>query len=261
MALPQAAFTELAAPAHWRSVSLLSDVHVQVSEPATLAAWEQALHHCTADALFILGDLFEVWVGDDAALEAASFEAHCLQVLRACSAQRPTFFMHGNRDFLFGPQAAAQSGLQILSDPTVLVWGHTRTLLTHGDTLCVDDLPYQAFRQQVRHSDWQEKFLAQPLQERRAQAAAMRARSEANKQVAGYVDVDKPTAEQWLKDAKAPLLIHGHTHKPTHDKLGALERIVLSDWEANAQPARLEMVDLRLNEDQASLQITRRSLV
>lgn len=260
MALPQATFTELTAPAHWRSVSLLSDVHLQASAPATLAAWEQALQNCTADALFILGDLFEVWVGDDAALEAGSFEAHCLQVLRACSAQRPTYFMHGNRDFLLGRQAANLGGLQLLSDPTVLVWGHTRSLLTHGDALCVDDLPYQAFRQQVRHSDWQEKFLTQPLHERRAQAAAMRARSEANN-LKSYVDVDKPTAEHWLHAAKAQLLIHGHTHKPTLDKLGADERLVLSDWEAIAQPARLEMVELHLREDLASLQITRRSLV
>jgi UDP-2,3-diacylglucosamine hydrolase len=257
MALP---FSELNAPASCRRLAFLSDVHLQVTEGATLAAWEQALHHCQADALFILGDLFEVWVGDDAALEANSFEAHCLQVLRTCSAQRPVYFMHGNRDFLLGPQAAALSGMHLLDDPTVLVWGHTRTLLTHGDALCVDDLPYQAFRQQVRHSDWQQTFLAQPLHERRAQAAAMRSRSEANKQTAGTTDVDKPTAQAWLHAAQAQLLIHGHTHQPTLEKSGAMQRLVLSDWEATAQPARLEMVELTLGENEVSLQIERKSL-
>jgi len=259
MNVPQATLLQL--PAHWQRVALLSDVHLQASEPQTLAAWEKALHNCTADALFILGDLFEVWVGDDSALEPGSFEAYGLEVLRQCSAQRAVYFMHGNRDFLFGPQAAALSGVQLLQDPTVLAWGQTRTLLTHGDTLCVDDLPYLAFRTQVRHSDWQNRFLAQPLQARRDQAAAMRAKSEANKQNAGYVDVDWPTAQTWLQAAHAKLLIHGHTHKPAHEQHGAYERLVLSDWEAQAKPARLDMVELTLSENQASMNITRRSLV
>jgi UDP-2,3-diacylglucosamine hydrolase len=251
----------LQAPKHWQRVSFLSDVHLQASQAATLAAWEDAVRQCDADALFILGDLFEVWIGDDSALQTDSFEAHCLEVLRSCSAQRPVYFMHGNRDFLFGPTAAERSGVELLQDPTLLAWGQTRTLLSHGDALCVDDLPYQAFRAQVRHSEWQAKFLAQPLQARRDQAAAMRSRSEANKQTATYVDVDWPTAENWLSAAHAQLLVHGHTHQPAHEQHGQLARLVLSDWEAQSQPARLEMVDLRLSNDQASLHITRRSLV
>ena len=256
MDVPQAQL--LLAPAHWQRISFLSDVHLQASEPATRAAWEAAVRGCTSDALFILGDLFEVWVGDDSAEQTDAFEAHALAVLRHCSAQRPVYLIHGNRDFLFGHKAALRGGVQLLPDPTVFTWGQTRTLLSHGDALCVDDLPYQAFRAQVRHSDWQQRFLAQPLPTRRDQAAAMRASSEAKKQNTGYVDLDWPTAKRWMHEAQATLLIHGHTHRPAYEQDGALARLVLSDWDAQASPPRAEMVELTLSKDQRALNIERR---
>lgn len=248
--------SELIAPAHWQEVALLSDVHLQASEAATFQAWQTALLGCQADAVFILGDLFEVWVGDDAA-QGQTFEAACLALLRSVSAQRPVYLMHGNRDFLLGAQAAAQAGLHLLADPTVLVWGQTRTLLTHGDALCVGDVPYQTFRQQVRSTDWQQRFLAQPLQVRRAQAAAMRQRSEANKQHAGYADIDLPTAQAWLQAARSACLIHGHTHQPSHDQWDGVERWVMSDWDALATPARGELLTLRLSTEPGRLQVQR----
>ena len=241
------AFFELQAAPHWQEVALLSDIHLHPSEPETAAAWDKALTSCTADALFILGDLFEVWVGDDA---DDDFERHCLEVLHRCSTQRAVYLMHGNRDFLFGQQAAQRAGVQLLADPTVLVWGNTRTLLTHGDALCVDDLPYQTFRTEVRSDAWQTRFLSQPLSERRALAAAMRAQSESQKKI---VDIDRPTSEAWLQAAQASLLVHGHTHQPCYEKwsdkgnghANSHARLVLSDWDAKAKPARLEMVSLR----------------
>ena len=256
-------FFELQAAPHWREVALLSDVHLQPGEPKTAQAWEKALASCTADALFILGDLFEVWVGDDADND---FERHCLEVLHRCSTQRAVYLMHGNRDFLFGQHAAQRAGVQLLADPTVLVWGDTRTLLTHGDALCVDDLPYQTFRAEVRTDAWQTRFLSQPLSERRALAAAMRAQSESQKKI---VDIDRPTAEAWLQAAQASLLIHGHTHQPCYEKWSdrgkgnatSQARLVLSDWHADAKTPRLEMVSLRRSTQHAgALDISRQPL-
>lgn len=248
-ALPQAQL--LQAPAHWRSIEVLSDVHLQASEPANFAAWQGALQACQADALFILGDLFEVWVGDDTLDERDSFESRCVAVLRACSAQRPVYLMHGNRDFLFGQAAAQHAGVELLSDPTVLLWGHTRTLLTHGDALCIDDAPYQAFRAQVRQASWQTAFLALPLAQRREMAAQMRAQSASHKQQAKFVDVDLALAAQWLNAAQASTLIHGHTHQPQHQAWGHYQRHVLSDWDASTQKPRLQMMRLSLDQDQA----------
>lgn len=250
----------LQAPAHWRSVELLSDVHLQASEPATAAAWLRALQSCRADALFILGDLFEVWVGDDVLNEADGFESQCLQALRACSSQRAVYLMHGNRDFLFGSSAAQAAGIHLLDDPTLLVWGGSRTLLTHGDALCVDDLPYQAFRAQVRQTAWQRSFQALPLAQRRAMAAQMRAQSENHQQQTARVDIDLTTAGRWLDAAQASTLIHGHTHLPQHQHWGTYQRYVLSDWDADAPTPRLEMLRLELPPGATALQVKRQPL-
>src|SRR5687768_9084037 len=126
------AFAELVAPAAWHTVDLLSDLHLQASDAATFDAWRGYLQTTPADAIFILGDLFEVWVGDDAAAEPG-FEAQCAELLRTAAEHRPVFFMHGNRDFLVGAAFAAQCKLTLLDDPTVLVLHGRRWLLSHGD--------------------------------------------------------------------------------------------------------------------------------
>ena len=239
-------FEELAAPPHWRTVDFISDLHLQASEPATVAAFQHYVGSTPADAVFILGDLFEVWVGDDALREPGSFEAQGCALLRAATQRLPVYFMHGNRDFLTGPAFLAACGINGLADPTVLAFGGQRYVLSHGDLLCLDDVDYQRFRIQARSADWQQQFLAQPLATRRAQARGIRQESEAKKQSgASYADVDGPAAVAWLQAAGAHTLIHGHTHRPAlHGLAPGLQRAVLSDWDAAALPLRLETLRL-----------------
>ena len=238
----------LLAPAHWRQIDFISDLHLQASEPATFEAWQNTLKNTSADALFILGDLFEVWVGDDVAtsLEASSFEAQCARVLAATAQRMPVFFMHGNRDFLLGPAFARTCGMTLLADPTVLCLGEERWLLSHGDALCLDDTDYLQFRAQVRNATWQQTFLSQPLAQRQTIARGLRAQSESRKRSGvTYADVDAQAARDWLQAAQASTLIHGHTHRPADHDLGdGLRRIVLSDWDLGAQPPRQEVLSL-----------------
>lgn len=233
-------FEELAAPSHWRTVDFISDLHLQAAEPATVAAWRHYLQTTPADALFILGDLFEVWVGDDTIEEPGSFEAQACAALQAAARRLPVFFMHGNRDFLAGAAFLRHCGITGLQDPTVLGFGGQRIVLSHGDLLCLDDVDYQRFRLQARSAEWQERFLAQPLAQRRQQARGIRQQSEARKQSgAPYADVDGPAAIAWLQAASASTLVHGHTHRPGEHALGpGLTRVVLSDWDAAAHPPR-----------------------
>lgn len=203
-----------------------------------------------ADALFILGDLFEAWVGDDAAA-VPGFEADCAAVLRATAQRLPVFFLAGNRDFLVGTGLAQATGVTLLADPTVFFFGAHRWLLTHGDALCIADTEYLAFRDQVRAAGWQREFLALPLATRRGIARGMRAESEELKRgERAYADVDTATALQWLREADAPVLVHGHTHKPAEHALDASHRrIVLADWDAEASPPRLEALRLTVSGD------------
>jgi len=235
---------ELSAPPAWHTIEFISDLHLHAAEPATFDAWRRYMRHVTADAVFILGDLFEVWVGDDAALEPG-FAADCAAVLQATAARASVFFMHGNRDFLVGGGFLASCAATLLADPTVLTFAGQRWLLTHGDSLCLDDTEYLQFREQVRARSWQREFLAKPLAERRAIAKGIRAQSEARKQAgAGYADVDAAAAAEWMRAADAQTMIHGHTHRPADHVMGARQRIVLTDWDAAAVPARMEVLRL-----------------
>ena len=222
-------------------VDFLSDVHLDTSEVATFNAWANHLNTSPADALFILGDLFEVWIGDDT---LDLFHVQCMEVLRATAKRMPVFFMCGNRDFLVGSQWLQSTCVQDMQDPTVLELAEQKILLSHGDALCIGDTDYMAFRQQVRSSAWQKAFLAKPLSERQQIAKDLRAQSKARQQTqTDYADVDAKTARMWLGDNDCKLLIHGHTHRPaTHDLGNGLSRMVLSDWEADATPPRLEVL-------------------
>lgn len=245
-------FEELAAPVQWRTVDFVSDLHLQASDAETFGVWEHYLRHTTADALFILGDLFEVWVGDDVLAETNSFEAQACTALRAASQRLTLHFMQGNRDFLVGSAWSAHTGATLLNDPTVLSFADERYVLSHGDLLCVEDVDYQQFRQQARSPAWQQRFLAQPLSLRREQARSIRNASEARKQSgAFYADADNPTALAWLQAAQAATLIHGHTHRPAEHALDpSHRRIVLSDWDVGgtsntaAQAPRAEVLRL-----------------
>lgn len=240
---------DLHAPPHWQEVDFLSDVHLHPEDPITLATWAHYLRTTPADAVFILGDLFDVWIGDDAASVNGSFEQHCLQVLQTAAQCRPVFFMHGNRDFLFGQTAAQSAHITLLPDPTVLEFAGTRWMLAHGDALCLDDLPYQAFRKTVRSAAWQDQFLAQPLALRREQARALRAQSEQRKHsTQEYIDLDTVATRQHMQALRADHTIHGHTHQPADHALeGGQYRIVLSDWDSVAHPARAEVLRLLRN--------------
>ena len=243
---------ELVALPSWRTVDFISDLHLNADEPATFGVWQTYLQATPADAVFVLGDLFEVWVGDDAVsadvapMLDARFENRCAQVLQQAGSRLALFFMHGNRDFLVGPALMDQVGATLLSDPTVLTFAGQRWLLSHGDALCLDDTSYQEFRRLVRSPDWQRTFLARPLAERQALAKDMRRQSEARKHLGvDYGDVDADAARQWLTAAGAPVLIHGHTHKPAlHDLDSGLSRLVLSDWDAQAISPRAEVLRL-----------------
>ena len=238
------AMADLVAPAGWSSVDIISDLHLQSSEPRTFEDWRRYLQACTASALFILGDLFEAWVGDDALQEPDSFETHCATLLRAATQQRPVFFMHGNRDFLIADGFAQATGVRLLVDPTPFAFLGQRYLLSHGDALCVDDVEYQRFRILARSTAWQTQLLAQPLAQRRQLAGQMRSASAARQQRETiYADVDTAAALAWLDAAQANTLIHGHTHRPAEHTLDASHRrVVLSDWDTDTEPPRAEVL-------------------
>ena len=237
-ALPQ--FAEWVAPASWEVVDFISDLHLSDDTPRGFEAWSAYLSSTPADAVVILGDLFEVWVGDDA--RVAGFEARCAAVLSAAATRRPMAFMVGNRDFLVGPALLAECGIRALPDPSVLVLGAERILLSHGDLLCLADVDYQRFRTMVRSPAWQSAFLALPLAERRLQARQMREQSRLHNQarsVADISDLDLAATLQWMQAADTATFIHGHTHRPATEWLAAGRvRHVLSDWELDHEGAQ-----------------------
>ncbi len=214
----------------------VSDLHLDESRPQITSLFERFLagEARNAAALYILGDLFETWIGDD---DDAALPARVAKALRALADTGvPIFFVAGNRDFLLGAEYAARTGLTLLADSTVHVIASQPTLLMHGDTLCTDDDAYQAFRAQVRDDHWQRAFLAQPLDARRAFAARARVGSRQHTRATPEVlmDVNASAVAAALRAAGVHRLIHGHTHRPAIHRLALdgrpAERIVLGDW-------------------------------
>ena len=250
------AFGTLTAPARWQAVDLISDLHLQASEPGTFEAWRAYMQTTTAHAVLLLGDLFEVWVGDDAVAQDPFLQA-CAQVLRQTSERIAVGFMPGNRDFLVGSAFLARCGVMALQDPTVLVWGARRILLSHGDALCLGDEAYQRFRAVARTPAWQDEFLARPLAQRLALAQAMRAESEAhNQSMQSFADADEAMTGDWLRQADSRHLIHGHTHRPAdHPVSGPCDgvRQVLSDWHITPAVARAQVLRLHADGSQERL--------
>ena len=240
----------LQAPAHWRAIEFISDLHLSESAPRTVAALLDHLRHSDADAILLLGDVFEIWIGDDvldppplaaeppdgaAGPHRRGFEADLLGTLADCLQHRWVGFMAGNRDFLVGADALQRCGWHALPDPLVLDAFGQRLLLSHGDALCLADHDYQIFRAQSRQPDWQARFLGQPLGTRRVIARQLRDESENRKNSVGfdgYADVDSAEALRWLQAAGAHTLVHGHTHRPGRQPLDSEHtRWVLSDWD------------------------------
>ncbi len=215
---------------------LISDLHLAVERPQITA---QFLRFTTtiapqAAALYILGDLFEYWAGDDDTDPLGTQTAAALATLATRGI--PVFLMQGNRDVLLGRAFAEHSNATLLDDPLLIDLHGTHTLLTHGDALCTDDIDYQKFRIHARDPAMQTRFLAQALTERRAQMLGFRAQSEASKQekAAAIMDVADRAVEALLRQYHYPRLIHGHTHRPArhvHAVDGhSCERWVLNDW-------------------------------
>ena len=188
--------------------------------PATFRAWERHLQRTTADAVFILGDLFEVWVGDDARSQA--FERRCVDVLAQAASHRQLAFMVGNRDFLVGRSLLREAGMMALPDPTVLsAWGQN-VLLSHGDALCLTDTALPGLPPRGAHpAAWQQAFLARPLAERVALAAQMRQASAKRWKMDSdaAADVDPGEAVRWMHSMGAAEMVHGHTHRPGSNTL------------------------------------------
>ena len=199
-----------------------------------------------ADALYILGDLFEAWVGDDDPSEAGAIVAGRLRAL--VDSGVPVHFIRGNRDFLLGTDYARRAGMRLLPDPAVVMLHGEPTLLLHGDLLCTDDAAYQQFRAQTRDPRWQAQFLAQPLAARLAFAAQARAASKARYgelMATGMAetigDVTPATVQGWFARHGIRRMIHGHTHRPAiHDEGGGNTRIVLGDWYQQGSVLRVD---------------------
>jgi len=232
-------------------IFFVSDLHLSAQTPTLTRIFLDFLggRARAAEALYILGDLFEYWVGDDDLEDPAN--AAIAGALRELSDSGVELnIMRGNRDFLFGERFAAATGARLLTDPHVLSLPAWQFVLSHGDMLCTDDAEYQAFRTQSRAAEWQAAFLAKPLAERRAIARALREQSEAGKHEkaqgnnAYLMDLNPGATEDFLRDHGYATFIHGHTHRPaTHDHIVdgiSVERWVLSDWHEGDGPVRAE---------------------
>jgi UDP-2,3-diacylglucosamine hydrolase len=215
---------------------LISDLHLSPERPDLCQAFLRFLDDKTpgAQALYILGDFVDAWVGDD---DDTPFYTKLAAALRTVSARgTAVFFMHGNRDFLLGPRYAATCGATLLDEPLRLAHAGHAYLLLHGDMLCTRDTGYLAFRNLVRSAAWQREFLVKPLSERRAFAAAARAQSKSmsSNKPEDIMDVTQEAVLELMRKEGVTTLIHGHTHRPAVHEFAvegtAAQRIVLGDW-------------------------------
>lgn len=234
-AAPDPAAPRAPGPASARYV-FVSDVHLDAAAPDAQRQFLEFLRTQAAGAraLYILGDLFESWVGDD---DAGGERAAVLDALRELTASGVAcFLLHGNRDFLIGEDFCRQTGCQLLPDPVIAELEGERVLLTHGDALCTDDHAYQELRSIVRTPAWQRRFLRLPLSDRQLLANEARAGSRAHtaRTIPKVMDVNTAAVTAAFEAARVRRIIHGHTHRPAvHDALVAghpVQRIVLGAW-------------------------------
>lgn len=218
-------------------ILFISDLHLSPRSPGATCLFLQFLagRARQASELFILGDLFEAWIGDDDIGDP--YNAEIIAALRtATKSGLKISLLHGNRDFLLGADFAAASGVTLISDPYILSTPAWQFVLSHGDALCLDDAAYMAFRAQVRDPQWQAALLSKPLTERRTIAAHMREVSESSQRGKEnpYTDLQAAATDDFLRQNGYATFIHGHTHQPaTHDHIVDgihVERWVLADW-------------------------------
>ena len=221
-----------------RPTLFISDLHLCAERPRITQIFNRFIAETApvGESLYILGDLFEYWIGDDQ-LDADPLARDVSQRLYGLAAGgTKVFFMHGNRDFLVSERFAREAGLEIVTDPTLIGIGSTSVLLMHGDTLCTDDVSYQAFRGQVRNPAWQHAILAKPTAERVALAHSIRSQSDIEKSMKpeAIMDVNADAVAETFRRYGFPVMVHGHTHRPArHEHLlsgRSCVRWVLQDW-------------------------------
>jgi UDP-2,3-diacylglucosamine hydrolase len=215
----------------------ISDLHLSPGRPEVVRLFRNFLSGAVrgADSLYILGDLFEYWAGDDDLGD--SFNADMVGAIAGLAGSGTrVHFMRGNRDFLVGEAFARAARLTLLPDPFEIALHGTRTLLSHGDALCTDDASYQAFRAKVRQPAWIAEFLARPLAERKAEIERLRSVSEVEKQrkAADIMDANAAAVSRLMRSTGCTRLIHGHTHRQARHVHAEGERWVLPDWHATA---------------------------
>ena len=235
----------------------ISDLHLDPERPTVTELFLELLttRAANAEALYILGDLFEAWVGDDDA--SPMNQTVCAGLKKCATSGTPVFIMHGNRDFLLAAEFADASGATLLEEPALIDLYGTPTLLMHGDLLCTDDKEYMAFRAMVRDPQWQQQLLSKSLQERQLIASEMRnkSREQTGGKPESIMDVNQEAVIETMTGHKVQRLIHGHTHRPAiHDLLISgqpARRIVLGDWyeqgsllECTPAGCRLEALEL-----------------
>jgi UDP-2,3-diacylglucosamine hydrolase len=225
----------------------ISDLHLQAAHPRTAEAFlrflaERAVH---AERLYLLGDIFEYWAGDDDLAEP--FHQQIISAIRAVSdAGTAVYWLAGNRDFLVGAGFAEAAGLSLLEEPHVISAGGKRIALVHGDAQCTADLKYMAFRAQVRDREWQQQFLAMPLAQRKAIIANLREGSREAQAGKSYeiMDVAPSSVEALFDETDASVIVHGHTHRPAMHETNGKLRYVLPDWELDVEPRRGGWIEL-----------------
>ena len=219
------------------TIAFISDLHLTPERPVSTRLFGRfvADAHRYITRLYILGDLFEYWIGDDGN-EALGYLDVESALRHAVDSGTEVFFLHGNRDFLIGQEFAERTGCRLLPDPVVISPDGVRILLTHGDALCTDDVEHQAARRQMLSGKWQSAFLAQPLGQRMETSSALRQRSEREKRhkPMEIMDVNQNAVEALMREHDVRVLIHGHTHRPAAHEFeldGELaRRYVLGDW-------------------------------
>ena len=222
-------------------ILLVSDLHLQPARPVLTEAFLRFLdqHALGAKQLYLLGDIFEYWLGDDAMSEP--FNQQIVSALRRVSdAGVQLFWIAGNRDFLVGEQFAAAAGLTLLPETSVIDAYGQRIVLLHGDAQCTQDVKYMAFRAQARQPAWQQQLLSLPLEQRRQIAAGMREQSKAGHAEKSYeiMDVTPEAIAEVFQQTGTSIMIHGHTHRPALHEVAGTRRYVLPDWEPEATPPR-----------------------
>ena len=228
----------------------VSDIHLSKKRPDLTNAFKAFLNEskeaCTH--LFILGDLFEIWIGDD---DDNSFHKDIKTTLSEFILGGPeVFFMHGNRDFLIGKTFANEVGISIISDPYSLDINGLKTILSHGDFLCTDDSDYIEFKNNVRSEEWQKDFLAKSIDERNKIANLLRSESKnaTSEKILEITDVNLETVNNFIQENNPDIFIHGHTHRPKIHQHNLTKRVVLGDWDKYGWYLSIEENSLNLKE-------------